>query len=75
MKNLVINGWNVGLDKVLLTKTLRAEFDYSLSEGKSITDKVVDNEEVKIPLNREASEAEELVRKLREIGAKASIES
>jgi ribosomal protein L7/L12 len=75
MKNLVINGWNVGLDKILLTKALRAEFGYSLSEGKSITDQVVDNREIRIPFDREPSVAEDFVKKLREIGAKASIEN
>jgi hypothetical protein len=75
MKHLVISGWNVGLDKVLLTKVLRTEFGYSLSEGKSITDQVLDDREIRIPFDRELSVAENFVKRLREIGAKASIES
>ena len=75
MKQLVINGWSIGLNKIELTKALRAEFGYSLSEGKSITDQVVDNEEIRIPFDRAPSVAEDFVRRLREIGAKASIES
>jgi ribosomal protein L7/L12 len=74
MKHLVINGWNVGFDKILLKKTLRAEFGYSLLEAKSITDQVVDNKEIRIPFDREPRVAEEFVKKLREIGAKATIE-
>jgi hypothetical protein len=75
MKELVIHGWNVGLDKILLTKTLRAEFGYSLTEGKSITDQVVDNEQIRIPLESKSINEEDLLTKLREIGVIASIEA
>lgn len=74
MKRLVISGWNVGLDKILLTKTLRSELDYSLSEAKSITDQVVANEEIGILLDRAPSAAEDLMKRVIEIGVKASIE-
>jgi|CZKF01.1.fsa_nt_gi hypothetical protein len=74
MRQLVIRGWNVGLDKILLTKTLRTEFGYSLSEGKSITDRVLANEEIRIPLDNELSREEDLVMRLQKIGARASIE-
>jgi hypothetical protein len=74
MKHLVIRGWDVGLDKILLTKTLRAEFGYSLSEAKSITDQVVDYREIRIPFDREPLEADAFVRKLCEIGARASVD-
>jgi hypothetical protein len=43
-------------------------------EAKSITDQVVDNKEIRIPFDREPRVAEEFVKKLREIGAKATIE-
>ena len=74
MKHLVLNGWNVGMNKVLLTKTLRTEFGYSLEDGKSITDQVLDNMEIRIPFDREPLVAEDFVKRLREIGAKASID-
>jgi hypothetical protein len=74
MRQLVISGWNSGFDKILLTKTLRAEFGYSLSEGKSITDRVLANEEVRIPFDHEHSREKDLVMRLREIGVRASIE-
>jgi hypothetical protein len=75
MRQLVIRGWNVGFDKILLTKTLRAEFGYSLTEGKSITDRVLAKEEIRIPFDHETSKEEDFVKRLREIGVRASIES
>jgi hypothetical protein len=74
MRELVICGWDVGFDKVLLTKTLRAEFGYSLTEGKSITDRVVENEEIRIALEKGPINEEDLLKKLREIGVRASID-
>ena len=74
MSQLVIRGWNVGFDKILLTQTLRAEFGYSLTEGKSITDQVLAKHEVRIPFAHEPSREEDLVKRLQEIGARASIE-
>jgi hypothetical protein len=70
---LVINGWNIGLNKVLLTNTLRTDFGYSLSEAKAITDQVLNNQEIRIPFERTSMEADDLIERLREIGAKASI--
>ena len=77
MRLLVMNGWNVGFNKILLTKTLQVEFGYSLTEGKSITDRVLAKDEIRIPLDhRHPKEKEEdLLRQLREIGLKVSIES
>jgi len=73
MKHLVIKGWNVGLNKILLTKMLRTEFGFSLSEAKSITDRVLGNEEIRIPLDESSPSGEDIVKALCEIGAKASI--
>jgi ribosomal protein L7/L12 len=76
MKELSIQGWNLGLDKILLTKTLRAEFGYSLTDGKAITDRVLANEEVRIPLEgRSIEDCNEVLRKLQETGAKVSVSS
>lgn len=74
MRELVISGWNVGLDKILLTKALRAEFGYSLSEGKSMTDRVLAKEEIRIPLGHRSIEEEQaLLTRLREIGVQVSV--
>jgi ribosomal protein L7/L12 len=76
MKELVIYGWSSGLDKISLTKTLRAEFGYSLADGKSITDRVLANEEVRISLEgRTIEDCTNILGKLQEIGAKASLSS
>lgn len=76
MRELVILGWNVGLDKILLTKTLRSEFGYSLSEGKSMTDQVLANEEIRIPIGpRSIEEEQALVTRLQKIGVRASVVS
>jgi len=74
MRELVIRGWNVGFDKILLTKTLRAEFGYSLTEGKSITDRVLSKEEIRIPLGHRPINEKDLLRRLQEIGVRALIE-
>jgi hypothetical protein len=75
MRELVICGWNVGFHKILLTKTLRIEFGYPLTTAKSITDRVLSKEEIRIPLNHLPFEEENLLRRLREIGVKVSVES
>jgi hypothetical protein len=74
MRELVICGWNLGFDKIALTKTLRAEFGYSLTEGKSITDRVLAHEEIRIPIDDRPFREEDFLGKLREIGVRASIE-
>jgi len=73
MRELVIQGWRVGFDKIKLTKVLRAEFGMSLLEGKSITDKVLDNEQVRISLDDHALDEEQFLSCLRAIGVEAWI--
>jgi hypothetical protein len=76
MKELVIHGWNVGLDKISLTKTMRAEFGYSLSQGKSVTDRVLSNEEVRIPLeDYSVEESRDVCKRFQELGINVSIEN
>ena len=70
---LAINGWNVGFNKIRLTNMLRAEFGYSLAEAKSITDQVLENQKIRIPFNSDPSSADDVVKRLLAIGAKASI--
>jgi hypothetical protein len=50
--------------------------EYSLSEGKSMTDRVLAKEEVRIPLgHRSIEEEQDFVTRLQEIGVRASIAS
>ena len=49
---LVIVGWNVGFQKVEFTKLLRCNFGFSLTEAKSITDKVLDGERAELAVDR-----------------------
>ncbi len=74
MKELVIQGWRVGFDKIALTKALRTEFGLSLLEGKSITDRVLDNKEVRINLRGHEANEERLLSQLGEIGVVVSIQ-
>jgi ribosomal protein L7/L12 len=68
MKRLVLCGWNVGFNKVGLTKLLRGTIGYSLSEAKAITDTVLKNQTVGINIPDEQLEA--VVSELTDLGVK-----
>lgn len=72
MSELVLQGWKIGFAKISLTKLLRDEFGYSLSEAKAITDAILENKEIRLPYHGQQSE--DLVAKLREIGVNVSVE-
>jgi len=72
MKRLVLQGWKIGFAKVSLTKLLRDELGYSLSEAKGITDAILENKEIRLPCQDQ--QAETTVAKLREIGVNVSVE-
>jgi hypothetical protein len=72
MSELVLQGWKIGFAKVSLTKLLRDEFGYSLSEAKAITDAILENKEIRLPCHGQQSE--DVVAKLREIGVNVSVE-
>ncbi len=68
MKRVVLSGWNVGFKKVGLTKFLRYDFGYSLSEAKAITDSVLDGKSAALEIPEEY--IDELVSKLTDLGVK-----
>jgi hypothetical protein len=49
-KILTISGWKVGFQKVEFTKMLQRELGLSLSAAKNITDRVLANERIDLPL-------------------------
>jgi hypothetical protein len=49
-KILTISGWKVGFQKVEFTKMLQCELGLSLSAAKDITDRVLANERIDLPL-------------------------
>jgi len=73
IRELVMCGWVIGLDKVSLTKMLRAELGCSLTEGTALTDRILDNEEVRISLRQKSITDADLLRKLQGIGVRATI--
>ena len=43
MKRIVVFGWKLNFDKIGFTKFMRAEFGYSLSEAKGMTDGLLEH--------------------------------
>ena len=72
MSELILQGWKIGFSKVSLTKLLRHELGYSLSEAKAVTDAILENREVRVPCQNQHMES--TVRKLRKIGVNVSVE-
>jgi len=70
MKEIIIVGWVGGFNKVGCTKILREELGLTISEAKSITDKILENEKVKIKVT-ENHDVEALVKTLTALGARA----
>jgi len=68
MKTAVVTGWNAGFQKVNFTKWLRADFGYSLSQAKSATDGVLENQNLELPIPE--GEASHVSARLSELGAK-----
>jgi ribosomal protein L7/L12 len=46
MKRIVVFGWKLNFDKIGFTKFLRAEFGYSLTKAKDMTDGLLENRSV-----------------------------
>jgi ribosomal protein L7/L12 len=72
MKTLIVDGWNIGFQKIEFTKALRLAFGYSLTEAKNITDAVLKNQRIELRIDE--SKADELALHLSELGAKVHIE-
>lgn len=68
MHEVVLTGWEIGLQKVNLTKLLRSEAGLSLREAKTTVDDFLAGNQVTIPMTSEVA-AEELVRKAAALGA------
>jgi hypothetical protein len=65
MKRIVVFGWKLNFNKIGFTKFLRAEFGYSLSDSKGMTDGLLEYrsiifEIVEDQLKRIVAELEEL---------------
>jgi ribosomal protein L7/L12 len=73
MSELVLQGWKTGFLKVSLTKLLRDELGYSLSEAKAVTDAILENREIRVPCQDQ--QVENTVAKLRKIGVNVSVET
>ena len=72
MTELVVHGWKIGFQKVSMTKLLREEFGYSLSEAKAITDSILENKQVRLPCPNLPEEV--TLARLRALGVDASLE-
>jgi len=72
MATVHITGWRGGLKKVSHTQLLHEMAGLSLREAKDVTDAVLDGRAATVAVESKAV-AEELVTKLHEIGADASI--
>lgn len=64
----MIFGWKVGLQKVEFTKLFRHEVGYSLSEAKSKTDAVLENQRIELRLHK--AEVDQVLVKLNQLGAR-----
>lgn len=72
MRTVIITGWNPGLDKIALTKTIRSHTGFGLAEGKNCTDQVLENKPVVFDnLSQEA--AESFLAELKQIGVVGEI--
>jgi ribosomal protein L7/L12 len=69
---IILCGWNLGFNKVALTKLLRAEVGYSLPQAKSITDAVADRQSVTIEVADD--QIDRLAFELNELGAKFRVD-
>jgi hypothetical protein len=71
MKKITLSGWNVGFDKIGLTKLLRTEFGYSLGHAKSVTDAVLEGQPVTLELGDDQIEG--MTSKLNRLGVNYEI--
>ena len=72
MMVLVIQGWEIGFQKVAFTNLLRSEFGYSLSGAKSATDSVLEAKQLELEVPD--AEISRVLSKCRELGVRAVAE-
>jgi len=65
-------GCNAGMRKIPFTMLLNEKFDISLTEARTIKEKVVDGETVELTSNDKA-QAKEIIRKAKELGVKCEL--
>jgi hypothetical protein len=68
MKTVAISGWNNRFQKVKFTELLRRDFGYSLSDAKTATDAVVDNQRLELQVQHD--ELQQILSELSRLGAK-----
>ena len=68
MRKLILSGWNVGFNKIGLTKLLQMDLGYSLSRAKAITDTVLGGQSVTVDLKD--IRVEQMATKLNELRVK-----
>lgn len=71
LRNVEVFGWKVDFQKVEFTKLLKSELGYSLSEAKSATDAVLNNERIILKVGDTGFD--DLLSKLNELGAKFAL--
>jgi hypothetical protein len=69
VKAIFIHGWMKGFQKVEFTTMLRRELGYPLSKAKSITDAILANEPLELPVPEDNHEP--LLKLITALGAKA----
>jgi ribosomal protein L7/L12 len=72
MKTLIITGWRLGLDKIALTKVIRAYTGLGLAEGKNCTDQVLENKTVTFT-ELDIETAKQFLRDIQNVGATGEI--
>ncbi len=72
MTKVLITGWQVGLQKISMTKIIQRYTALGLSDAKSVTDRVLDGKTIVLTVVRD-EEAVELVENLKAVGADARV--
>ena len=72
MAKILITGWQIGLQKISMTQLIQKYTLLSLSQAKSVTDRVLDGETVTLIVER-SEDAESLVQHLKESRADAQV--
>jgi ribosomal protein L7/L12 len=70
-RTVEVFGWEHGFQKVEFTKLLKSDLGYSLSDAKSATDAVLNNEHIALMVGE--TDVDELLSKLNELGAKFAL--
>ncbi len=71
MTTVLVFGWTRGFQKIEFTKLLRAEFGYSLTHAKGITDAILDGKSIELQVP--AAGAERVVAAMEGLGAKCNV--